>query len=141
MGETGYSPDALRKAERLPALLAAINRDPYLKNIFALRGGTALHYFYSAEPSRLSVDIGLDAFGIPGLNDLRAARPSLEGSLENAIRDQSLRIARRPRGHSGGKQILRAQSEQPQGLGRISLDTNFARRLPLFPSIGEIPRS
>ena len=135
MGETGYSPDALRKVERLLALLAGINRDPYLKNIFALRGGTALHYFYSAKPSRLSVDIDLDAVGIPGLNDLRAARPSIEVSLENAIRDQDLRIARRPRGHSGGKWILRARSEQLQGLGRISLDTNFSRRLPLFPSI------
>ena len=45
MGETGYSPDALRKVERLLALLAGLNRDLYLKNIFALRGGTALHYF------------------------------------------------------------------------------------------------
>ena len=135
MGETGYSPDALRKVERLPALLAGINRDPYLKHIFALRGGTALHYFYSDKPSRLSVDIDLDAVGIPSLNGLRAARSSLEVSLENAIRDQDLLIARRPRGHSGGKWILRAQSEQPQGLGRISLDTNFSRRLPLFPSI------
>lgn len=139
MGKTGYSPDALRKVERLLALLAAINRDPYLKNIFALRGGTALHYFYSDKPPRLSVDIDLDAVGLLGLNDLRVARSSIEVALENEIRDQRLRIARCPRGHSGGKWILRAQSGQPQELGRISLDTNFSRRLPLFPSIWEIP--
>lgn len=77
----------------------------------------------------------MDAVGVPGLNDLRAARSSIEIALENTIRDQNLRIARHPRGHSGGKWILRAQSAQPQGLGRISLDTNFSRRLPLFPSI------
>lgn len=53
--QTGFLPAALEKVARLGELAADVGRHPFLRNVLALKGGTALNLAFGS-PSRLSVD-------------------------------------------------------------------------------------
>ena len=57
--KTGFIKSTLEKVERLLRILEWINNDKKLKNILALKGGTAINTAVFNFP-RLSVDIDLD---------------------------------------------------------------------------------
>ncbi|MFH1983424.1 MAG: nucleotidyl transferase AbiEii/AbiGii toxin family protein [Pseudomonadota bacterium] len=53
---TGFQAEPLEKVARLLELLQSLKSHPFLKDRFALKGGTALNLFWADVP-RLSVDL------------------------------------------------------------------------------------
>ena len=75
--QTGFSVARVEKVIHLMDLLEAIERHPFLREKFALKGGTALNLFVFALP-RLSVDIDLNLIEPISRDELEANRPKFE---------------------------------------------------------------
>ena len=60
MESTGYPMASIEKTLRLLDLLKAINKDAYLRENLALKGGTAINLIHFSEIPRLSVDLDFD---------------------------------------------------------------------------------
>jgi len=128
---TGFQLGSLEKQMHLLHVLREIRRHPYLKDQFALKGGTAINIFLQSMP-RLSVDIDLNYVGAKDVDDMLAARPEIDQALEQLVEDIGFSVDYKPppTSHAGGKWILVADS----ALGDIftlELDINFAYRIPL----------
>lgn len=131
--KTGFRPEILEKVYHLLALLDGFRSHPFLKERFALKGGTALNLFLFNVP-RLSVDIDLNYVGGPDLDTLQRERPTFEQAVRDVCAREDITIARAAPDHAGGKWRLRYQS----GLGaeaNLELDLNFMLRVPLWPVI------
>ena len=71
----GFEGRALEKVARLLHLLERINRDEYLANRLALKGGTAIHHFYLEAPRLFKFENDRMALSIKS----RTAQVSSEG--------------------------------------------------------------
>jgi predicted nucleotidyltransferase component of viral defense system len=91
---------------RLLHLVERINRDKYLTNRLALKGGTAIHHFHLEAP-RLSVDLDFNYLGSAGREAMLAERPELERRLQELLIQEEYTIHRVPGEHAGGKWRLR----------------------------------
>lgn len=129
--QLGVQPDILEKVVRLASLLGHLRDHPYLRERWALKGGTALNLFCLDVP-RLSVDIDLNFIGAPDRETMLAERPEVERAVEQACRREGLTLQRMPSDHAGGKWRLRYVSVL-SGAGNLELDLNFLLRVPLWP--------
>ncbi len=77
---TGFRPEILEKVIYLIHLLNRFTEDPFLKNKFVLKGGTALNLFCFDYP-RLSVDIDINYIGSSDREIMLQVRP-LRGNLK-----------------------------------------------------------
>ena len=93
--ETGFDPELLEKVWHLLILLDAVNRNPYLENRLALKGGTAINLFLFQLP-RLSVDIDLNYIGSPHRDVMLSERPIVEAALELIFLSCGLKVLRIP---------------------------------------------
>ena len=128
---TGFRPDVLEKVAHLLGLLDAMRSHPFLRNRFALKGGTALNLFVFDVP-RLSVDIDLDYVGMESRAGMLSERPRLEEALQAVFNREDFTIRRMPSEHAGGKWSLRYPTAAGQ-TGRIDVDVNYMYRVPLWP--------
>jgi predicted nucleotidyltransferase component of viral defense system len=78
---TGFRKETLEKVWRLMEILDGVSSHAYLKNRFALKGGTALNLFLLNLP-RLSVDIDLNYIGSADRGIMAQERPEVEQALE-----------------------------------------------------------
>ena len=128
---TGFRPDVLEKVAQLLGLLNAIRSHPFLRDRFALKGGTALNLFVFDVP-RLSVDIDLNYVGAEGRARMLEERPRLEEALQAVFGREDFAVRRMPWEHAGGKWSLRYPTAAGQ-TGRIDVDVNYMYRVPLWP--------
>ncbi len=130
---TGFRPEVLEKVYHLLTLLNELCQHPFLKDRFALKGGTALNLFLFSLP-RLSVDIDLNYIGAISRDEMLKDRPQVEAAIEAVCQRANFQIRRVPNEHAGGKWLLRYQSALGQ-MGNLHIDINFLLRLPLWPII------
>lgn len=129
--DSGFPVDAVEKVARLMHLLDAINRDEYLRDRFALKGGTALNLFHFGLP-RLSVDLDLNYIGSADRRVMVSERSRAEAILERLCAHAGLTMRRKAAEHLGGKWIL-AYARTSGGQDTIEIDLNYGLRVPLWP--------
>lgn len=132
-GKAGFNPSLFEKVVRLLDLLGGLQGHPFLKNRWALKGGTALNLFLLDLP-RLSVDIDLNYTGALDRETMLAERPKVDQALEAVFGRHGLAVRRRPAAdeHAGGKWSLRYESLFGGG-GNLEVDLNYLLRSPLWP--------
>lgn len=129
-GEMGFNPLMLEKVIYLIQLLQSMNKHPFLKGKWVLKGGTALNVFIFDLP-RLSVDIDLNYIGSVDREQLQIDRPKIEQSCKAVFSREGFTIKRVPTEHAGGKWILSYSSYTGQP-GNLEVDFNFMFRQPLW---------
>lgn len=107
---TGFRPEILEKVIHLIHILNHFAEDPYLKNRFVLKGGTALNLFYFNYP-RLSVDIDINYIGSIERNIMRQEREQVESAIEKIIFNEKYTFKSKPSDHAGGKWFIRYNSD------------------------------
>ncbi|NCN05117.1 MAG: nucleotidyl transferase AbiEii/AbiGii toxin family protein [Spirochaetales bacterium] len=129
-GEMGFNPLMLEKVLYLMQLLQSLNKHPFLKGKWVLKGGTALNLFIFNLP-RLSVDIDLNYIGSVDREQMKADRPKIEQACAAVFSREGFTVKRAPTDHAGGKWILSyiSYSGQP---GNLEVDFNFMFRQPLW---------
>jgi hypothetical protein len=127
--ETGFQPVAIEKVTRLGELAADIGRHPFLRDVLALKGGTALNLAFGS-PSRLSVDLDFNYVGQVDREAMLADRPRVEAAVADLARSSGYAVQRSADAHAGRKMYL----AYPSALGpkdRIEVDLNFLFRQPI----------
>ena len=128
--ELGVRSDVLERVVRLLRILARFRADEDLKDVYALKGGTALNVFWLPLP-RLSVDIDINFVGDISARDLAERRPLFERRVARACQLAGCRVVHSPSQHAGGKFRLRFPSLLA-GEQNLELDISFVARVPLF---------
>ena len=126
----GFRPLMLEKVIYLMQLLQSLNKHPFLKGKWVLKGGTALNLFIFDLP-RLSVDIDLNYIGSVDREQMKADRPKIEQACKMIFSREGFTIKRVPTDHAGGKWILSYTSYTNQP-GNLEVDFNFMFRQPLW---------
>jgi len=127
----GYRPEILEKVIFLINLLNKIFEDDFLKNKFALKGGTALNLFLLDLP-RLSVDIDLNYIGSANRDEMLADKAQVQRRISTICNKLDMKIDRDPSDeHSGGKFLLSSEGALNQR-SNLELDLNYILRAPLF---------
>lgn len=136
----GYDVRVLERVARILGLLQAIFADEMLKDMYVLKGGTALNVFHLDLP-RLSVDIDLNFVGALDLDETRGMRGGLEDQIARIARSQGFQVPPPPGGHAGGKWRLRFGSVLG-GAGQIEVDLNYlpGSRSCRLRTVAHIPR-
>ena len=129
-GEMGFRPLMLEKVLYLIQLLQSLNKHPFLKGKWVLKGGTALNLFIFNLP-RLSVDIDLNYIGSVEREQMKADRPTREQACKAVFSREGFTVKRVPTDHAGGKWILSYTSYTNQP-GNLEVDFNFMFRQPLW---------
>lgn len=128
---TGFRPEILEKAFQLLNLLNGFNSHPFLKDRFALKGGTALNLFFFDMP-RLSIDIDLNYIGAVDREVMQKERPEVERAIQAVCGREGMQCIRIPNEHAGGKLRLQYESSIREG-GKLEVDLNYLLRLALWP--------
>jgi predicted nucleotidyltransferase component of viral defense system len=129
-GTLGFQVAALEKVVRLVELLDAFSQHPTLKDVLALKGGTALNLFVFDLP-RLSVDIDLNYVGEAELSAMQATRPGIEADIVLIARRLQLRVQAPKIAHAltswslGYTNVLGSQDS-------LKVEVNYLYRVPLF---------
>lgn len=129
----GARPDMVEKVIQLLHLLNSLNRHPFLKGRWVLKGGSALNLFLLDFP-RLSVDIDLNYIGTVERDVMLADRPKVEQAVQAVCAREGLIVTRVPTEHAGGKWRLAYPSSVNEG-GNLELDINFMLRTPLWAPV------
>lgn len=99
-GAYGYDVRSFEKAVRLLGIVVAVSAEPYLRDQFALKGGSALNLFLLDAP-RLSVDLDLNFVGDPERERMLANRESVEEALASLVSTLGYEIPFRARKYEG----------------------------------------
>jgi hypothetical protein len=131
--ETGYRVEPLEKVVRLGELAGDIARHPLLRQVLALKGGTALNLCYG-PPKRLSVDLDYNYVGEIERRKMLEDRPRVETAAAEIAKRQGYRVQQSADVFAGRKLHLRYRSVLGQE-ERIELDLNFLFRMPLAGTV------
>jgi hypothetical protein len=127
----GYRPEILEKVIVLINLLNKFFEDDFLKNKFALKGGTALNLF-SLDLPRLSVDIDLNYIGSANRDEMLEDKAQVQRRISTICNKLDIEIDRDPSDeHSGGKFLLSCEGALNQR-SNLELDLNYILRVPIF---------
>ena len=129
-GQTGFRPEIVEKVLRLNGILGRLREHPSSRNLWVLKGGTALNLFHMDVP-RLSVDIDLNFVGASDLDGMREARPGFEGALTACCEREGCAVNRAPTEHAGGKFRLRYPSVLG-GSQNLEVDVSYVARVSLL---------
>lgn len=127
--ETGFQIDSLEKVTRLGEMASDIARHPFLGDVLALKGGTALNLCFG-PPARLSVDLDFNYIGHLEREKMLADRPKVEQAVEEVARRHGYRVQRSADAFAGRKLYLIYTSVLGQD-ARVEIDLNFLFRAPL----------
>jgi hypothetical protein len=131
--ETGFVVSPLEKVARMGEMAADISRHPFLRNVLALKGGTALNLCFGA-PSRLSVDLDFNYIGHPEREKMLEDRPRVEAAVEQLARRHGYVVQRSADAFAGRKIYLTFASTLGKR-DRIEIDLNFLFRVPFAGTI------
>ena len=126
---TGYAMGPLEKVIRLGEMAADIFRHPFLGDVLALRGGTALNLCVD-RPRRLSVDLDFNYIGHLERDKMLSDRPLVEEAIHQLADRKAYRIQKSADAFAGRKIYLIYRSVTGQN-DRIEVDLNYMFRLPL----------
>ena len=107
---TGFKADVIEKVLQLLNLLNKLNSHPFLKDKFALKGGSALNLFVLNIP-RLSVDIDLNYIGAIERERMLADQPKVEKAIQAVFSREGFTVKKKPEEHAGGKTIGQRMSQ------------------------------
>ena len=127
--QTGYAVPPLEKVVRLGEMAGEIARHPFLRNVLALKGGTALNLCFG-PPKRLSVDLDYNYIGHAEKEKMLKDRPQVEKAIAELATRRQYHIQASAEAFAGRKIYLVYQSV----LGaneRIEVDLNYLFRVPL----------
>jgi len=127
--QTGYLISPLEKVVRLGETAGDVVRHPFLGNVLALKGGTALNLCFG-PPKRLSVDLDFNYMGHRDREKMLTDRPRVEQAVTELARRKGYRVQQSRDAFAGRKIYLGYRSV----LGpeeRIELDLNFLFRVPI----------
>ena len=127
----GYNVTAFEKTVHLLGIMDALSAHPYLRDQFALKGGSALNLFLLDAP-RLSVDLDLNFVGAPEREQMIRSRDYVENALEDLVAAQGYTLRFRSRKYEGGKWRLNYESIVGES-ANIFLDLDYMNRVPLWP--------
>lgn len=130
---SGFPVPGVEKVARLMHLLDAINRDPFLRERYVLKGGTALNLFVFGLP-RLSVDIDLNYIGSRDRDIMLEERRQAEDILTRICMQAGLTVRKKASEHLGGKWILPYRSTTGAN-DQIEIDLNYGLRDPLWGTV------
>lgn len=126
--ETGFRPVALEKVTRLGELAAEVGRHPFLGEVLALKGGSAINLCFG-PPKRLSVDLDFNYVGAAGRDEMLADRPRVELALGDLAGRLGYRVQQSADAFAGRKIYLHYHSVLgPED--RIEVDLNYLFRVP-----------
>ncbi len=128
-GAGDWKLDVCERVMRMGELLAAISAHPVLRDVLALKGGTAINTIDHDLP-RLSVDLDFNYIGDATVDELQTARRSIDDALE-AVSTRLALTAQPVRSSHGGSK-LRLTYRGVVGSGRVEVDLNFLYRVPLL---------
>ena len=124
-----YGIGPLEKVVRLGEIAADIARHPFLGEVLALKGGTALNLCFD-RPKRLSVDLDFNYIGSIKRERMLADRPKVEDALVRIAEQKGYRIQRSADAFAGRKFYLIYRSAT--GLNeRVEVDLNYLFRMPI----------
>ena len=78
--QTGYPVPPLEKVVRLGEMAGDVARHPFLGNVLALKGGTALNLCFG-PPKRLSIDLDYNYIGHADREKMLEDRPRVEQAV------------------------------------------------------------
>lgn len=110
-------------------MAGAIARHPFLGQVLALKGGTALNICQGA-PRRLSVDLDFNYIGHLDRERMLEDRPRVEEILIRMARKMDYQVQQSADAFAGRKLFLVYRSATGQN-DRIEVDLNFLFRLPI----------
>lgn len=127
--QTGFQKDNLEKVWRLTVLLKKIFETASVKEVFLLRGGTALNFMYF-DISRLSVDIDLDFVGAVGKDDMQAQREPLTVEFRRIVEGLKYNSIEPVAAYASSQFILKYRNCW-SGHSETKIDLNWMMRLPV----------
>lgn len=127
----GFPPATAEKVVRLLGLLREFQARSGTRDMFTLKGGTALNVFYWTPPPRLSVDLDLMSTGFPDASPRSSARREVLGIIAEVSAGLGYMVQEAPsdavcnftlsyRNHLGGPD-------------RIRLDVDMLNRVTILP--------
>lgn len=129
----GFRQEILEKVIRLGAVLAAISTEAAIRDILALKGGTALNLL--SEPiRRLSVDIDLNYIGAVERDVMLKAKPMVLEVLADLATDLGYEPIQ-PRDDHGGTKLSFRHRNSLGSRDDIDIDVNWLARVPLLSPI------
>ena len=129
---TGFRPEILDKAIHLLQLLDAFQKNPYLKERIALKGGTALNLFVYDSIPRLSIDVDLNYIGSAERSVMLRERKDIEQFIKEIIVKEGFVLGRLPKQHAGGKMHMKYTSAMGRN-ANLQVDLIYTLRVPLWP--------
>jgi len=127
--QTGYPVPPLEKVVRLGEMARDIARHPFLGNVLALKGGTALNLCFG-PPKRLSVDLDCNYIGHAEREKMLKDRPQVEKAIVDLARRKHYHVQESADAFAGRKIYLLFQSVFGAN-ERIEVDLNYLFRVPL----------
>lgn len=130
--KTGFIKSTLEKVERLLRILEWINNDKKLKNILALKGGTAINTAVFNFP-RLSVDIDLDLTENLAKYEMIKERENIHNLLVQYLRANSYRINTEKSKNVYALDSIVAEYEDITGnIDNIKIEINYMNRVHIL---------
>ncbi len=125
----GWRLDQCERVLRMTELLAGCLGHPHLRDVLALKGGTAINVLDHDLP-RLSVDLDFNFVGARDAAALEQARPQLVRSIDDVAARLGLTAARLRESYGGIS--WRMTYRGVVGSGAVEIDLNLLQRVPLL---------
>ena len=125
----------LEKVIRLGEIAADISRHPFLGNVLALKGGTALNLCVD-RPRRLSVDLDFNYIGHLERDKMLIDRPLVEEAILQLADRKAYRVQKSADAFAGQKVYLIYRSFTGQN-DRIEIDLNYLFRMPIASTMSQ----
>ena len=132
---TGYAMGPLEKVIRLGEIAADISRHPFLGNVLALKGGTALNLCVD-RPRRLSVDLNFNYIGHLDRDKMLTDRPLVEEAIIQLANRKAYHVQKSSDAFAGRKIYLIYRSATGQN-DRIEVDLNYLFRMPIANTMSQ----
>jgi predicted nucleotidyltransferase component of viral defense system len=126
-----FRPEMVEKALTALSLLEAFVAHPYLRERFAVKGGTAINLFYFPLP-RLSVDLELNYLGSGNEKETDGERTQMIAALRAACQKTGLLLYEPRKEHNCWTWETSYRSPLV-GQGGLSINLHFLFRRPLWP--------
>ncbi len=127
--ETGFIQNSLEKVLRIMDILDQISKHPFLKQCFALKGGTALNVFYLNLP-RLSVDADLNYVKEVERGNMKKDRGEIDELLPEFFNEEyNVTISKKDYALS---QFELRYDTVSMSRDLIKLEINYLHRLPMM---------
>jgi len=129
--KSGFVRDTFEKVLRLKEILAYLNKDEYMQEHLALKGGTAINMTIFDLP-RLSVDLDLDFTPNLSLEDMESAREKIRELLKKYMLEEGYILSDSSRYNHSLDSMLFQYQNAGGNRDSIKLEMNYSMRSHIF---------